>query len=127
MVRIIEFSDGVQWIARLWMPLLPSDQEDEAKSESELAEWMDMCEHATMILVGEKTGIPVPKVHAVETSASDTTVHASFMLMDCLRGNAGMDLCMTIPSQYLGGFIKSLAQIHVGLNEYIWQMNFAHY
>jgi hypothetical protein len=54
-------------------------------------------ESYTNSLVGSITNIPVPRIHAVESSVF-STVRAHFMLMDCLEGNVGMDLGMKVPS-----------------------------
>ncbi|PIG82838.1 hypothetical protein AARAC_003169 [Aspergillus arachidicola] len=57
-----------------------------------------------MQLIQRETNIPVPHVRMVE-SDPNSPVGASFMLMDCLRGNVGMDLSMALPSEHkLGGF-----------------------
>jgi hypothetical protein len=108
MVRIIEFDDGIRWVARLRMPPLDSSGLSELSQETK-----KQSEYMTMSLVRQETSVPVPEVHAVETSQHNS-VGASFMLMDCLPGNVGMDLAMEIPSTYKQKFIHDTAKIHVG-------------
>jgi len=108
MVRIIEFIDGVRWVARLRMPSLgSSDVQDDkvahAKSSSEFT---------TISLLLKDTNIPIPMIHAYE-ARSDCEVKAPFMLMDCLEGNVGMDLGMEIPPDRKGSFLNALAKVHV--------------
>ena len=43
-------------------------------------------EYNAMILVRQKTNIPIPQIHAFD-AGSDNSVKAPFMLMDCLNGN----------------------------------------
>ena len=42
------------------------------------------CEFNTMSFVRQKTRVPVPQVHALETK-SDCSIGASFMLIDCFN------------------------------------------
>lgn len=94
LVRIIEFEDHVRWIARLRMPPLSRTQ-----ATSSLNKQIMENEYNTILLVKQKTSIPVPRVHAVELD-TESIVQAQFMLMDCLRGNAGIDLSMEVPNIY---------------------------
>ncbi|KAK0367855.1 hypothetical protein CLIM01_14789 [Colletotrichum limetticola] len=112
MVRIIQFDDGVRWVARLRMP--PIGTSDAFENPDESADAVEHCEYNTISLVRQKTSIPIPEVHAVE-ARRDCDVKAPFMLMDCLPGNVGMDLGMKIPPRYKQEFIRRLAQMHVQL------------
>ncbi|KAK1966174.1 hypothetical protein LY78DRAFT_703131 [Colletotrichum sublineola] len=112
MIRIIRFDDGVQWVARLRMP--PIGTSDAFENSGETADEVENCEYSTISLVRQKTNIPIPEVHAIE-ARRDCEVKAPFMLMDCLPGNVGMDLGMTIPRPYKQTFLRRLAQIHVQL------------
>lgn len=105
MVRIVQFEDGVRWVARLRMPPVATPGPFENWEDS--AEAMKNCEYNTISLVRQVTSIPIPKVHTIETR-QDTDVRASFMLMDM-----GMDLGMKIPPEYKQGFLRRLAQIYV--------------
>ena len=107
MVRIIEFTDGTRWVARLRMPPLSKSGscEDALKA-------IRHCEFNAISLVRQKTSIPIPEIHAFEPQ-SDCNVNAPFMLMGCLEGNVGMDLGMMIPPKYKQAFLRSLAKIHV--------------
>ena len=107
MVRVIEFTDGLRWVARLRLPPPPGSD-----SCADALETKSNCEINTMSLVRRQTNIPVPQTHAYE-ARSDCDVKAPFMLMDCLEGNVGMDLGMSIPPEYKQEFLRGLANIHV--------------
>ncbi|ESZ97841.1 hypothetical protein SBOR_1786 [Sclerotinia borealis F-4128] len=110
LVRIIEFSDSVRWIARIRMPCLGETTYDETTVKRGM-----ICELNAISLVRQKTRLPTPEVHAFEMS-SDGIVNAPFMLMDCLEGNVGMDLDMEIPEEYMQTFLNGMAKIHVELS-----------
>ncbi|KAI3336838.1 hypothetical protein HD806DRAFT_19503 [Xylariaceae sp. AK1471] len=115
MVRIIEFEDGVRWVARLRMPPLKKMDDERAPELLSKSELNIKSEHTAMALVQEKTNIPIPEVYATETRW-DCEVQAPFMLMDCLPGNVGMDLDMKIPPRFKSSFFRKLACIHVELS-----------
>ena len=106
MVRIIEFHD-VQWIARLRMQPLSESQNGVNTTESMMSN-----EYETMMFIRKKTSILVPDVHAVEPN-SQCSVKAQVMLMDCLRGNAGIDLDMEIPSCHKDHVFAQIAKVQV--------------
>lgn len=108
MVRIIEFDDGVRWAARLSILRLPWKEEDTPEEKRAMEE----CEYNMIQLVWKESNIPVPAIHGFEAS-SDNKVGASFMLMDCLRGNVGMDLGMKVPAEYKTTVFTSMAKVHV--------------
>ncbi|KAJ6092777.1 hypothetical protein N7486_008066 [Penicillium sp. IBT 16267x] len=110
MVRIIEFEDDVRWIARLRMPPLSGKQ-----AGSNISKQIMGNEYNTILLVKRKTKIPVPSVHAVELN-TENIVKAQFMLMDCLRGNVGMDLGMEIPNFYKRSVLTKMAEIQIELS-----------
>lgn len=107
MVRILEFTDNVRWVARLRQPAMSPDESslDSAKSAME-------CEYNTIQLVQKESSIPVPRIHAIE-STLHSKVGAQFMLMDCLRGNVGMDLSFQVPPEHKQSVFTSMAEIHV--------------
>ena len=107
MVCILEFTDNVRWVARLRQPgMLPDKNSlESAKSAME-------CEYSTIKLVQKESTIPVPRIHAIE-STLHSKVGAQFMLMDCLRGNVGMDLSLEVPSEHKKSVFTSMAEIHV--------------
>lgn len=107
MVRIIEFADGLRWVARLRMPSLAG----ETRYPDSLEARID-AEISTISLVSRKTAVPVPRIHLHKTQ-ENCDVNAPFMLMDCLDGNVGMDLGMSIPREYTETFLRQLARIHV--------------
>jgi hypothetical protein len=106
MVRILRFTDGIQWAARLRLPSLKDDG-----TLSDIVKSMER-ETSTIALVRQTTRVPVPEVYAFE-SDSNCSVKAPFMLMKCLDGNVGMDLGMEVPPEHQQDFFKSLAEIHV--------------
>lgn len=107
MVRIVEFTDNVRWVARLRMP--HSSQNGDSSC---LARSVMECEYNTIRLVQHESRIPVPRIHAFESNPY-SKVKAQFMLMDCLRGNVGIDLNMKVPSEYKTSVFTRLAEIHV--------------
>ncbi|KAI0395627.1 hypothetical protein F5Y17DRAFT_474326 [Xylariaceae sp. FL0594] len=120
-VRIIEFADGFRWVARLQMPSLgthtPGTNTDaDADGNLVISQFESRMRSEAVIigLVRERTDIPTPKIHAMETRG-DGPVKASFMLVECLPGNVGMDLGMDIPERFKSSFLKQLATIHVSL------------
>ncbi|KAJ6022354.1 hypothetical protein N7499_002882 [Penicillium canescens] len=110
LVRIIEFEDDVRWIARLRMPPLSRTQ-----AGSNISKQIMGTEYNTILLVKQKTKIPVPNVHAVELD-TENIVKAQFMLMDCLRGNVGIDLSMEVPSFYKRCVFSKMAEIQINLS-----------
>ncbi|KAM5356861.1 hypothetical protein ACJ41O_003507 [Fusarium nematophilum] len=110
MVRIIEFMDGRRWVARLKLPPLAKSDASEYALET-----TGICEFNTISLVRQKTSIPIPEIHAFEARFG-SGLTAPFMLMDCLEGNVGMDLGMTIPPNTKQAFLSGLAKIHVQLS-----------
>jgi len=103
MVRVLEFVDGTRWIARLRMPSLDGSTSDRGSITAEFT---------TASLVISVTDIPTPFIHAIEPKVH-CLVKASFMLMDCLEGNVGMDLGMEVPRNRKASFFNEMAHIHV--------------
>jgi hypothetical protein len=108
MVRIIEFEDFIQWVARLRMPHLSEDENNSA-----LAKIIMASEYSTIQLIQKESKILTPRVHLLELDAN-CPVKAPFMLMDCLPGNVGMDLDMKIPPEHKSAVFEQMAKIHVG-------------
>ncbi|KAG9232261.1 hypothetical protein BJ875DRAFT_515019 [Amylocarpus encephaloides] len=102
MVRVLEFVDGTRWIARLRMPSLNGSTSDGASITAEFT---------TISFVVSVTDIPTPFIHAMEPKVH-SLVKASFMLMDRLEGNVGMDLGMEVPSDRKASFFNEMAHIH---------------
>jgi hypothetical protein len=117
MVRILEFEDGARWVARLQLPSLSPDSTENSAETMEMGE---RDEYVTMSAVRQGTSIPVPEVHAFEPK-KHSDVKAPFMLMDCLPGNVGMDLGMSVPSLYKQDFMFRLARIHVSRQVESWE------
>ncbi|KAH8655558.1 hypothetical protein BX600DRAFT_70107 [Xylariales sp. PMI_506] len=113
MVRILVFEDDIRWVARLRMP--PVENTDLSTDTENSSASKEKCEYNAMTLVRQSTSIPVPSIHAIEAQ-TNINVNASFMLMDCIPGNIGMDLGMKIPPTYKQSFLRNLARIHVQLS-----------
>lgn len=107
LVRVIEFADDTRWVARLRMPPLTRN-DDEAADAWKIME----SEYSTINLIQKESKIPVPRVHLFEANPS-SSVGARFMLMDCLKGNVGMDLSMKIPTEHKLDVYASMAGIQV--------------
>ncbi|KAH8423953.1 phosphotransferase family protein [Aspergillus melleus] len=104
MVRVVEFADQVRWLARLRLPpLQESCAEARGTMESECR---------TMCFVQKESQIPVPRVHMIECDP-DSSVGAQFMLMDCLRGNSGIDLSLSLPPEHKLDVYSSMAKIQI--------------
>ena len=104
-VRILNFENGPRWIARLRMT------GGELEAENILLQREVDC----INLVKERTNVPVPAVFGY--MASDTNaIGAPFMLMECLAGNAAIEMdgrgC-DIPLKYRSSFYKDMARFHV--------------
>ncbi|CAI7661028.1 unnamed protein product [Penicillium manginii] len=109
-VRIIEFDDNVRWIARLRMESRSGNQADTTTTNDIMSN-----EYNAILLVKQKTKILIPSVHAVELSP-DNAVNAKFMLMDCLKGNVGMDLGMEIPDEHKDHVYRKMADVQLELS-----------
>ncbi|KAF7510071.1 hypothetical protein GJ744_007175 [Endocarpon pusillum] len=111
MVRILEFADGLRWVARLQMPPLAESTSCEDTPNTKMNR-----EFHAISLVQQKTRVPVPQIYALE-SGGDCSVRAPFMLMDCLEGNVAMDLGKEIPPESKQTALSDLAKIHVQLSK----------
>ncbi|VUC23493.1 unnamed protein product [Clonostachys rosea] len=111
MVRIIEFHDGVRWVARLRLPSLLDAVSSEGSLDAKSSR-----EFNTISLLTKASAIPTPAIYAFEPGLG-SGVNAPFFLMDCLEGNVGMDLGMDIPTAHKKNFFKELAKIHVDLSK----------
>lgn len=106
MVRIIEFEDGIRWIARLPIPASAPEPDDYAAATLRK-------EAACLGLVKEQSKIPVPAVFACITSGHGE-IGAPVLLMECLQGNVGMDLNFDfIPAEFKSSFLGEMARIQV--------------
>ena len=106
--RVLEFDDKIRWLARIQMAK-PTER-TARKLQSEID---------TMVLVRERTQIPVPKVFGYEIDDKHG-IGVAFMLTDFLPGNVAIDLNGgyavhqgQIPRGHCQGFYHSVAQIQV--------------
>lgn len=106
LVRIINFKNGTQWIARL--RIIFGEKASEASAHI-LQEEVDC-----MKLVKERTSIPVPTVFGYIADPQNE-VGASFMLIECLLGNSAARLQEVVPmsSQQRTTFYADMARIQV--------------
>ena len=121
MIREVCFDDGVSWIAKL--PMWPVSRDDTGTYQFDRSFWTDQqaremqIEVDTMNFLATSSSIPVPRVHAAETSCGNP-VNLPYMLMDAIRGNVVTDMGnpvmgKKVPAQYIEKYLSSLAQIHV--------------
>ena len=97
-VRILNFSNGTRWIARIRLP--PIDQEANRLVQGEVD---------CIKLVRELTSIPVPEIYGC--SADPDLIGAPFILMEALQGNAAVDLNnRLIHPEHKDSFYRSLAE-----------------
>ncbi len=108
MVRILDFANGERWIARLRMP--PIDDEANILLQREVD---------CMMLVRERSSVPVPEIYSHQATAD--LLGAPFMLLECLQGNAAIDLTIdlndrSIPSEHKASFYTTLAKYHAEIS-----------
>ncbi|KAI0472818.1 kinase-like domain-containing protein [Xylariaceae sp. FL0804] len=110
LVRLLQFSDGTQWVARISLSSSPAD----------LAKLLN--EINTMQLIKDRSTLPIPRVFAYEAN-TDNPVGVPFILMDFLPGNTGMDAAGgwevhkgCIPLLYRQNFYRAIAKHHVELS-----------
>lgn len=116
MIREVCFDDGISWIAKL--PMGPISCHDTGHYKFDPDFWTDQqaremqIEADTMNFLATHSSIPVPRVHAAQTSCQNP-VHLPYMLMDAVRGNSVKDMGQEVPAQYMKKYLSSLAEIHV--------------
>ena len=107
LVRMIDFHDGTRWIARLRMTTSMNQEKQSAIVQREVD---------CLKLVKERTTVPVPMVFGYLASTR-SEIGASFILMECLPGNCGLDLNRDIdepvPSKYRASFYAEMARLQV--------------
>ena len=103
-VRILNFTNGARWMARIRLP--PIDQEANRLVQGEVD---------CIKLVRELTSIPVPEIYAY--SADTDLIGAPFILMESLQGNAAVDLNdHLIHPEHKSSFYRSLAEYQVEIS-----------
>lgn len=108
-VRLLEFSDGTRWAARVHIQRNTSIPIS-TKLENEVA---------TMEFIKEHSSLPVPRVFAHDFDEK-SSVGAAFILMEVLPGSVAMDALGgyethrgVIPKQHRQNFYRSVARCHV--------------
>ncbi|OBT97653.1 hypothetical protein VE01_04426 [Pseudogymnoascus verrucosus] len=112
LVRLLEFENQSQWIARIQL----------CKSTERLAKKLQR-EVDSMATVRERTNIPVPQVFGYKTNDSNS-VGVAFILMEFLPGNVAMDADggykthnREIPPQHKTNFYNEMAQVQVSRDD----------
>ncbi|SLM39289.1 Protein kinase-like domain [Lasallia pustulata] len=83
LVRLVEFEDGVKWVARIWM----GDGEEKDMRMAASAEKIMENQVATYRYLRRYTTIPVPDVYAFN-ARNNVEVGPPFMLLDYIHGTA---------------------------------------
>jgi hypothetical protein len=109
-VRLLEFSDGSRWAARVSIKTLPSLQAGYAGLEAEVA---------TMQFIKENSDLAIPRVFAYALDENNPAAVA-YMLIEVLPGIVAMDALGgyevhrgVIPAQYRQPFYRSVVACHV--------------
>ena len=103
-VRILNFTNGARWMARIRLP--PTNQEANRLVQGEVD---------CMKLVRELTSVPVPEIYGY--SADTDLIGAPFILMESLQGNAAVDLNnRLIHPEHKSSFYRSLAEYQVEIS-----------
>ncbi|KAL2043134.1 hypothetical protein N7G274_004194 [Stereocaulon virgatum] len=113
MIRIITFSDGTRWIARLRTRFFNNDDDNER--DVALVSFMEQQEIDCIHLVRERTNVPVPAVYGYNVHP-DNAVGASFMLMECLPGNTAMNIDPDIPPRHRVSFFADMARFQTAIS-----------
>ncbi|KAI1318087.1 kinase-like domain-containing protein [Xylariaceae sp. FL0255] len=107
LVRLLQFSDQTQWIARI---NLHRSAAGTAKLRSEID---------VMQLIQDRSDLPVPQIFAYELDENNS-IGVPFILMEFLPGNTAMDAAGgyevhkgLIPLAYRRTFYRSVAECHV--------------
>lgn len=90
------------------------------QAERDMIKYIISNEYNTILLIKQETNILIPNVHAVELDP-ESPVKAQFMLIDCLRGNIGMDLGIEIPNHRKSYVFSKMAEIQVS-NSFIYRI-----
>ncbi|CAK7232983.1 hypothetical protein SCUCBS95973_008442 [Sporothrix curviconia] len=109
MARLLRFTDGVLWVARIAMRASTADT---VKLRSEVD---------TMRWIREQSSLPVPEIFASECEIGEhNTVGAPFVLMSFVPGNTAMDAGGgyethhgIIPAAHRAQFYRAVAACHV--------------
>ena len=120
-VREIVFDDGEHWIARVGIPPVNHNKEENYIPTPLPSSWaakdaaMMQSEIDTMSFLREHTDISLPCIFTYDTTATNT-VGAPYMLMECVQGTCAVDMPdsrSAIPQEYKTKFYASEASILV--------------
>ncbi|OAA70601.1 Protein kinase-like domain protein [Cordyceps fumosorosea ARSEF 2679] len=87
-VRRLDFDDGVSWVARVRLPPIIDGVAD--RGALPVSQAIEM-EAASIKFLRLKTSIPIPEVHAYDSSP-DNEVGSPFILMDYIHGTVASEL-----------------------------------
>jgi len=100
-VVALSFSDGLQWVARIQLPLNAGD--DDEKTTASL-----LSEVATMKLISARTTIPIPTVFGYD--ASTENIGYRYILMEALPGQVlNSRMALSVPDAHQEKFGAQLA------------------
>lgn len=114
LIRVVQFEDGTQWVARIPLHLGKQSDKGSIKLRTEVH---------TMQLINESCGsdLPVPRIFAYEADTNNR-VGVPFILMELIAANTAMDSAGgypihrgVIPPEYRLNFHRSVARFHVSL------------
>ncbi|CAG7978797.1 unnamed protein product [Penicillium nalgiovense] len=107
LARILQFDDGMKWIARIQLHKLTSELEKRLFHEI-----------STLSILHEQTDVPVPEVYGYETNPD--LIGRAFMIMQFIPGNTGTDFTgfrsANIPPQFQAKFYHEMARIHATIS-----------
>ncbi|KAJ5946384.1 hypothetical protein N7454_003223 [Penicillium verhagenii] len=105
-VVALSFSDGLQWVARIQLPLI--DQNDASESVETSLETSLLSEVATMQLIRARSNIPIPTVFGYD--ASTKNIGYRYILMEALPGHTLTGrMALSIPDEYKEKFVAQLS------------------
>ncbi|KAL2169452.1 hypothetical protein VTG60DRAFT_5996 [Thermothelomyces hinnuleus] len=106
--RVLEFENGSRWLGRIQMAASTKTRAANLQNEID-----------AMMLIRERTRIPVPRVFGYRID-DNHSIGAAFILTEFLPGNVAIDLDGAyathqgqVPTQHRKDFYRSVARIHV--------------
>ncbi|KAJ5093629.1 hypothetical protein N7456_009490 [Penicillium angulare] len=99
LVIVVRFSDSIEWLARIMLPL---ECEEDVSSLSLLSEI------STMDLIRTKSSVPVPRVFGYDTTTNE--IGYRYILMEAIPGKTlDMRIALSVPNEHKRSFAAQLA------------------